>query len=399
MGRVVYYTALSVGNVCLSCSMMKRFSKQPKQSACLIPTNLHISPTGKVLSSQTIGVEFSSKIIRVGTGPQSKRIKLQLWDTAGQERFRSVTRSYYRGATGALLVYDVGRYETFAGLRTFLSDARALASQGLTVVLVGNKSDLARGDCDIPGGERISGRPWGGVGEWGAAGNSMGGITFAEGTQWEGDGYVGGGHHRRNETGSSIDGTSTAYASVASTFSTSRFSGHPSNPATTFHGTNPPENRHVLSSSSSVYSDTTVSDSSDAETASIASTITPNMYRPSEYHSMEYATPNNNQYQPPRFVTTEESLRFASAAGIPQALETSALTGENVDEAFARLARIILTKIELGEVDPDDPSSGIQYGDFGIGYGDLAHGVGSIRGGRGRRGVVSIIGSKKVGCC
>ncbi|KAF8417214.1 P-loop containing nucleoside triphosphate hydrolase protein [Tirmania nivea] len=164
----------------------------------------------KVLTSQTIGVEFSSKIIRVGTGHNSKRIKLQLWDTAGQERFRSVTRSYYRGAAGALLVYDVGRYETFAGLGTFLSDARALASQGLTVVLVGNKADLIHADA-------------------------------------------------------------------------------------------------------------------------------------------------------------EESHRFASAAGIPMALEASAMTGENVDEAFARLARMIVTKIELGEVDPDDPNSGIQYGDFGMG--------------------------------
>lgn len=46
-------------------------------------------------------------------------------------------------------------------------------------------------------------------------------------------------------------------------------------------------------------------------------------------------------------------------------METSALSGENVDEVFARLARMIVTKIELGEVDPDDPSSGIQYGDGG----------------------------------
>lgn len=61
----------------------------------------------KSLSSHTIGVEFANKIIKVGTGTRRKRLKLQLWDTAGQERFRSVTRSYYRGAAGALLVYDI----------------------------------------------------------------------------------------------------------------------------------------------------------------------------------------------------------------------------------------------------------------------------------------------------
>ncbi len=52
---------------------------------------------------QTIGVEFSSKTLSFG----NKSIKLQIWDTAGQERFRSVARSYYKGAIGAILVYDV----------------------------------------------------------------------------------------------------------------------------------------------------------------------------------------------------------------------------------------------------------------------------------------------------
>uniref|UniRef100_A0A8C3UR35 RAB4B protein n=1 Tax=Catharus ustulatus TaxID=91951 RepID=A0A8C3UR35_CATUS len=54
-------------------------------------------------SNHTIGVEFGSKVVNVG----GKTVKLQIWDTAGQERFRSVTRSYYRGAAGALLVYDI----------------------------------------------------------------------------------------------------------------------------------------------------------------------------------------------------------------------------------------------------------------------------------------------------
>ena len=57
-------------------------------------------------SNHTIGVEFGSKVVNV----VSKSVKLQVWDTAGQERFRSVTRSYYRGAAGALLVYDISRW-------------------------------------------------------------------------------------------------------------------------------------------------------------------------------------------------------------------------------------------------------------------------------------------------
>ncbi|OCL13268.1 ras-domain-containing protein, partial [Glonium stellatum] len=97
----------------------------------------------RILSSQTIGVEFSSKIIKVGTGTRRKRIKLQLWDTAGTERFRSVSRSYYRGAAGAILVYDIASHASFAALPTFLTDARALASPQLTVLLAGNKTDIA----------------------------------------------------------------------------------------------------------------------------------------------------------------------------------------------------------------------------------------------------------------
>ncbi|KAF8922589.1 P-loop containing nucleoside triphosphate hydrolase protein [Mucidula mucida] len=88
-------------------------------------------------SQHTIGVEFSSRTVKLG----EKRIKLQLWDTAGQERFRSVTRSYYRGAAGAILVYDITNRDSFLNLSRWLADARALASSHLVAVLVGNKSD------------------------------------------------------------------------------------------------------------------------------------------------------------------------------------------------------------------------------------------------------------------
>jgi len=70
------------------------------------------------------------------------RVKLQIWDTAGQERFRSVTRSYYRGACGALLVYDITDRESFNSVSGWLSDAKTLASQNIVIILCGNKSDL-----------------------------------------------------------------------------------------------------------------------------------------------------------------------------------------------------------------------------------------------------------------
>jgi len=85
----------------------------------------------------TIGVEFGARMIPI----DKKQIKLQIWDTAGQESFRSITRSYYRGAAGALLVYDITRRETFAHLTSWLEESRQHASPNMTIMLIGNKCD------------------------------------------------------------------------------------------------------------------------------------------------------------------------------------------------------------------------------------------------------------------
>uniref|UniRef100_A0A9J2PYV4 Ras-related protein Rab-4B n=1 Tax=Ascaris lumbricoides TaxID=6252 RepID=A0A9J2PYV4_ASCLU len=92
----------------------------------------------KANSAHTIGVEFGSRMVALG----GKKVKLQIWDTAGQERFRAVTRSYYRGAAGALLVYDITNRESYNALQQWLIEARNLASAHIVVVLVGNKKDL-----------------------------------------------------------------------------------------------------------------------------------------------------------------------------------------------------------------------------------------------------------------
>ncbi|KAI1485407.1 P-loop containing nucleoside triphosphate hydrolase protein [Biscogniauxia mediterranea] len=220
----------------------------------------------RVLSSQTIGVEFASKIIKVGTGARRKRIKLQLWDTAGTERFRSVSRSYYRGAAGAILVYDITSHESFRKLQPFLNDARALASPNLTVLLVGNKLDLAN---------------------------------------------------------DSLVDTSVPPATPSSTISSAPY------------GT---------SVSTTTTSTSTTTPGSTGLGAQMRATVAPEG----------------------RDVTPAEATRWASGVNVPVATEASAFSGEGVDEIFGRLARMILTKIELGEIDPDDPMSGIQYGDGGM---------------------------------
>ncbi|CAH9099141.1 unnamed protein product [Cuscuta epithymum] len=87
----------------------------------------------------TIGVEFGARMVSI----DNKQVKLQIWDTAGQESFRSITRSYYRGAAGALLVYDITRRETFNHLASWLEDAKQHANANMTIMLIGNKCDLS----------------------------------------------------------------------------------------------------------------------------------------------------------------------------------------------------------------------------------------------------------------
>jgi small GTP-binding protein len=89
-------------------------------------------------SKSTIGVEFATKSIQVDT----KTVKAQIWDTAGQERYRAITSAYYRGAVGALLVYDISKQLTFQNVERWLKELRDHAEQNIVIMLVGNKSDL-----------------------------------------------------------------------------------------------------------------------------------------------------------------------------------------------------------------------------------------------------------------
>jgi len=100
----------------------------------------------------TIGVEFGARLITI----ENKQIKLQIWDTAGQESFRSITRSYYRGASGALMVYDISRRDTFNHLTRWLEEARANANANLAIMLIGNKADLERREVSFEEGNQFA---------------------------------------------------------------------------------------------------------------------------------------------------------------------------------------------------------------------------------------------------
>jgi small GTP-binding protein len=89
-------------------------------------------------SASTLGVEFLTKIVQT----EHHRIQLQLWDTAGQEIFRSVTRGYYRGSAGALVVFDLTNRDSFDSVPRWLRDVRDVARSDVVTMLIGNKSDL-----------------------------------------------------------------------------------------------------------------------------------------------------------------------------------------------------------------------------------------------------------------
>lgn len=92
----------------------------------------------RVAHELTIGVEFGVKTIDLN----NQTIKIQIWDTAGEETFQAITRTYYRGAVGALLVYDITRRDTFTHCAKWLEDVKNNGMKDICVILIGNKCDL-----------------------------------------------------------------------------------------------------------------------------------------------------------------------------------------------------------------------------------------------------------------
>ncbi len=90
-------------------------------------------------SKSTIGVEFATKRVVC----EGATLKTQIWDTAGQERYRAITSAYYRGALGALLVFDITKAATFTNVERWLTELREQVDSKTVVVLVGNKCDLS----------------------------------------------------------------------------------------------------------------------------------------------------------------------------------------------------------------------------------------------------------------
>ena len=87
----------------------------------------------------TIGVDFKVKTLEIN----NKRVKMQIWDTAGEERFRTVVSTYFRGAHGILLLYDVTNKDSFKNLENWLIEIEKNSSEKVLKILLGNKCDLS----------------------------------------------------------------------------------------------------------------------------------------------------------------------------------------------------------------------------------------------------------------
>eukprot|EP00457_Paulinella_chromatophora_P014744 gb/GEZN01015222.1/.p1 GENE.gb/GEZN01015222.1/~~gb/GEZN01015222.1/.p1 ORF type:complete len:200 (-),score=31.07 gb/GEZN01015222.1/:284-883(-) len=101
----------------------------------------------------TIGAAFSTKQITVG----NREVKFEIWDTAGQERYRSLAPMYYRGASAALVCYDITSQESFQGAQSWVDELAAQSETGILIALCGNKADMdSSREVSQPDGKRFA---------------------------------------------------------------------------------------------------------------------------------------------------------------------------------------------------------------------------------------------------
>ncbi|XP_070209439.1 ras-related protein Rab-1B-like [Littorina saxatilis] len=100
----------------------------------------------------TIGVDFDIKTVPISNGDE---VKLQIWDTAGQERYRTITTSYYRGAQGIIIVYDVNNQGSYFNIKQWMQEVRRYCNDDCKIVIVGSKSDLQTEGAEVWGKDKV----------------------------------------------------------------------------------------------------------------------------------------------------------------------------------------------------------------------------------------------------
>ena len=94
--------------------------------------------TFQEIHMSTIGLDYKLKNVQLDDG---KMVKIQIWDTAGQDRFRSITKNYYKGAHGIILIYDVTSRKTFDNVKNWVAQIKEEVTDKVSIILVGNKTD------------------------------------------------------------------------------------------------------------------------------------------------------------------------------------------------------------------------------------------------------------------
>ena len=100
--------------------------------------NRYINNTFSETTKSTVGVGLGTKVEEYN----NTKIKVQIWDTAGQERYKSITKTYYKGAKGAFIVYDITKKDSFKNIDKWIQDLREFGEDDAAILIVGNKSDL-----------------------------------------------------------------------------------------------------------------------------------------------------------------------------------------------------------------------------------------------------------------
>lgn len=315
------------------------------------------------ISDPTVGVDFFARLVQVKDGT---RIKLQLWDTAGQERFRSITKSYYRNSVGALLVYDITNRKSFEHLPAWISEARRhIQPHEPVFAVVGCKVDLVKEED-----ERASQRntPTKGFLNPNYGRNKIDrGDDIPRGSRKLGE-------DDEDETRENIR------EKIWKAASTSPFGVSPQDLGMD------PVNDWGEDDGEKV-------DKKDED-------ITEGKYsspkKSSKGKKVVFAGPSlvKDGGKCTREVTAEEARQWAQQNGIRHAIEASALSGANVEEAFRMVAQEVYDRVKAGEYELRDGWDGIKAGGFAQPpYNDL---MSSLRGNSG--GLVEGEPAR-TGCC
>ena len=100
--------------------------------------NRYVNDTFSEATKSTVGVELGTKVEEYN----NTKIKIQIWDTAGQERYKSITKTYYKGAKGAFIVYDITNKDSFKNVDKWIQDLKEFGEDDAAILIVGNKCDL-----------------------------------------------------------------------------------------------------------------------------------------------------------------------------------------------------------------------------------------------------------------